>query len=140
MVIIVVAIVNIIILNSFVPIIAIAEDSRRIVGRYQGNFDSEFHSDGFMDFDLYSDGTLIGNWTTENKTVTLNITGHYIIKNSEIVMTASGSSLLRSATEAKVIVFAYGKFSDRKCGGVFQIYIDHPQFPNDNGTWKAYKN
>ena len=140
LVIIVAAIINIMVLSSCASITGMSEDSRQFVGRYTGGFNSKVHSDGVMEFDLYSDGSVIGNWATANKTITLNIKGHYIIKNSEIIMTASGQSLIRSTIKSKVIIIAYGDFFDRECSGVFMIFIDNPNFPNDNGTWKAYKN
>ena len=114
-----------------------ADEKREVVNTFAGSFDSKFHSDGTMEFKLFSDGTLEGSWLTENKTVTLDVRGNYIIKNSWLITTGSGVSNLRSAIESRVIVFAAGKLNDDTIQGNFLIFIENPDFPDDSGTWSA---
>jgi hypothetical protein len=91
-----------------------------------------------MEFELFEDGTLTASWFTQKGSVTIDCEGHYIEKNDEVVMAAHGLTTFRDGEEAKVLVFAVGKNSGDSMEGTFYIAIDHPQLPNDTGTWRCY--
>lgn len=108
---------------------------KKVIYEFIGTFDSEYHSDGEMNWTLFTDGSLVGSWSTENKTYTIEINGFYIINSDLISISAFGQSMLRAESKSNVMIFGQGYFSKNKANGIFYIFIENPDFPNDKGTW-----
>ncbi|MEH0021238.1 MAG: hypothetical protein V6Z89_16410 [Desulfobacter sp.] len=54
---------------------------------------------------------------------------------NDVTFQGAGTGLLRSKIRTKVRISGSGKLNGMDAKGRFQIEIEHPKFPDDQGTW-----
>ena len=103
---------------------------------WTGSFDSNYHSDGIIStWILRNDKTMTGNWKTQNNSTVIDFEGTYSLSGNTVTFQGSGTLLIRSKIKTKMSISGTGKIHQMNANGIFQIQIDHPNFPDDTGTW-----
>ena len=115
---------------------SIIPDSNRLVSTWQGTFKSNYHTDGVIAlWKLYDDGTMTGTWETRKGSSPIRIEGVWQQNHGRITFNARGILRVKESGDMNVRVSGRGILLKQMGSGTFRIFIDHPDFKNDQGTW-----
>ncbi len=115
---------------------SIVSNPNDIKSSWKGTFKSNYHADGeILYWNLYNDGTMSGEWLTQKGSATINVEGVYQKRSDGMSFHAKGSLLISDKIKPKISISGKGSLEAEKGYGIFHIKIDHPDYPDDNGTW-----
>lgn len=111
-----------------------------VLSVWDGFYDASFHSDGTIsDWILYSDGTLTGEWITENGSFIISLEGTYSLRENIVIFKASGKLSLPTKDITNVEITGGGTLLDNQGEGIFILFVEHPDYPDDIGGWYVEK-
>jgi hypothetical protein len=111
-----------------------------VASSWKGSFKSDYHTDGIIIYwYLLKDGTMTGKWETNKGSSVINVEGVYQIIDGHIKFHAGGTLVLYNNTKTGTQISGKGILGSNKGKGTYQIEIEHPNYPNDNGTWEVIK-